>query len=89
MVCVGVCVLGVCVRVCVCVLVCVRVVVCGTLKTPVCAFNTSPCVRSKCPRVYRQHAHMFFFILGVGKCGQLRSDFVRLRICPSTVERLC
>ena len=25
---------------------------------PVCAFNTSPCVRSKCPRVYRQHAHM-------------------------------
>ena len=33
---------------------------CGTLKTSVCAFNTSPCVRSKCPRVYRQHAHMFF-----------------------------
>ena len=29
-------------------------------RPPVCAFNTSPCVRSKCPRVYRQHAHMFF-----------------------------
>ena len=27
-------------------------------RPPVCAFNTSPCVRSKCPRVYRQHAHM-------------------------------
>ena len=27
-------------------------------RPPVCAFNTSPCVRSKCPRVCRQHAHM-------------------------------
>ena len=27
-------------------------------RPSVCAFNTSPCVRSKCPRVYRQHAHM-------------------------------
>ena len=47
---------------CVCVLVCVGVCLlwCGTLKTSVCAFNTSPCVRSKCPRVYRQHAHMFY-----------------------------
>ena len=26
---------------------------------PVCAFNTSPCVRSKRPRVHRHHAHMF------------------------------
>ena len=33
---------------------------CGTLKTSVCAFNTSPCVRSKRSRVYRQHAHMFY-----------------------------
>ena len=32
---------------------------CGTLKTSVCAFNTSPCVRSKRSRVYRQHAHMY------------------------------
>ena len=29
-------------------------------RPSVCAFNTSPCVRSKCPRVYRQHAHMFY-----------------------------
>ena len=34
-------------------------------RHPVCAFNTSPCVRSKCPRVYRQHAHMFFFHVGM------------------------
>ena len=26
---------------------------------PVCGFKTSPCVRSKRPRVYRHHAHMF------------------------------
>ena len=31
---------------------------CGTLKTSVCAFNTSPCVHSTRHRVYRQHAHM-------------------------------
>ena len=36
---------------------CVVVVVC-TLKNPVCTFSTSPCVRSKRPRVYRHHAHM-------------------------------
>ena len=29
-------------------------------RPSVCAFNTSPCVRSKCPRVYRQHVHMFY-----------------------------
>ena len=29
-------------------------------RPSVCAFNTSPCVRSKCPLVCRQHAHMFF-----------------------------
>ena len=62
------CVRVVCVLVCAC--WCVRVVCaccvccvvfvcsCGTLKTSVCAFNTSPCVRSKRSRVYRQHAHM-------------------------------
>ena len=27
-------------------------------RPSVCAFNTSPCVRSKRHRVYRQHAHM-------------------------------
>ena len=26
---------------------------------PVCGFRTSPCVRSKRPRVYQHHAHMF------------------------------
>ena len=54
----------VCVGVCWCVLCGVCVVWCllwcGMLKTSVCAFNTSPCVRSKCPRVYQQHAHMFY-----------------------------
>ena len=62
-VCVSVCVWCVCRCVCVCVCVscvCRCLLWCGTLKTSVCAFNTSPCVRSKCPRVYRQHAHMFF-----------------------------
>ena len=29
-------------------------------RPSVCAFNTSPCVRSKRPCVYRQHAHMFW-----------------------------
>ena len=48
----------VCVGVCRC--VCRCLLWCVTLKTSVCAFNTSPCVRSKRPRVYRQHAHMFF-----------------------------
>ena len=50
-----------CVALCACVVcvLCVCVGVCGTLKTSVCAFNTSPCVRSKRSRVYRQHAHMF------------------------------
>ena len=42
---------GVCVNVCVCVLVC------DTLRNSVCPLNTSPCVRSKRPRVYRHHAH--------------------------------
>ena len=28
------------------------------LPPPVCGFKTSPCVRSKRPRVYRHHAHM-------------------------------
>ena len=27
--------------------------------SPVCGFKTSPCVRSKRPRVYRHHAHIF------------------------------
>ena len=60
-VCVGVCGVWSCV---VCVVWCVWLCVvwcllwCGTLKTSVCAFNTSPCVRSKRSRVYRQHAHM-------------------------------
>ena len=27
-------------------------------RPSVCAFNTPACVRSKRPRVYRQHAHM-------------------------------
>ena len=63
--CVGVCCVCVCVCVGVCVAVCVSVcvsvfVVVWHAETSVCAFNTSPCVRSKCPRVYRQHAHMFF-----------------------------
>ena len=35
-------------------------VVCDTLKTPVCPLNTSPCVRSKRPRVYWHHAHTCF-----------------------------
>ena len=70
-----VCVFVVCVLVCACVCwcLCVWCVVlsgvwlcvvwcllwCGTLKTSVCAFNPSPCVRSKRSRVYRQHAHMY------------------------------
>ena len=29
-------------------------------RPSVCAFNTPACVRTKRPRVYRQHAHMFF-----------------------------
>ena len=41
-----------------CVVCCV--VCCVTLKNPVCAFKTLACVRSKRPRVYRQHAHMFY-----------------------------
>ena len=42
-----------------CVVLCCVVcgVVCDTLKNPVCPLNTSPCVRSKRPRVYRHHAH--------------------------------
>ena len=31
-------------------------------RPSVCAFNTSACVRSKRPSVYRQHAHMFFHV---------------------------
>ena len=34
--------------------------VCGFKNASVCAFKTSPCVRSKCPRVYGHHAHMCF-----------------------------
>ena len=34
------------------------VVWCVTLKNHVCAFKTLACVRSKRPRVYRQHAHI-------------------------------
>ena len=30
----------------------------GRERPSVCAFNTPACVRSKRPRVYRQHAHM-------------------------------
>ena len=48
-----------CVVLC-CVVVCVRCgvwcVVCDTLKNSVCPLNTSPCVRSKRPRVYWHHA---------------------------------
>ena len=63
--CVCLCV-SLCVSVCVSVLVCVvcglvwcGVVWCGVVWCLVwCAFNTSPCVRSKRSRVYRQHAHM-------------------------------
>ena len=40
-----------------CVLMCV--LVCDTLRNSVCPLNTSPCVRSKRPGVYRHHAHMF------------------------------
>ena len=43
---------------CVVVLWCVCGVVCGTVKKTVCPLETCPCVRSKRPRVYRQHAHM-------------------------------
>ena len=38
-----------------CVLMCV--LVCDTLRNSVCPLNTSPCVLSKRPRVYRHHAH--------------------------------
>ena len=38
-----------------CVVLCV--LVCDTLRNSVCPLNTSPCVRSKRPRVYRHHAH--------------------------------
>ena len=37
---------------------CVRACVVYTLKKPMCPLNTSPCVRSKRPRVCRHHAHM-------------------------------
>ena len=47
-VCVCVCV-GVCVVWCVWLCVVWCLLWCGTLKTSVCAFNVSPCVRSKCP----------------------------------------
>ena len=61
--CVGVLVCGVLVCGCWCVGVGVWVLVwcllwCGTLKTPLCGFKPSPCVRSKRSRVSRQHAHM-------------------------------
>ena len=57
------CVVGVvwwwCVVVClVCVVVLLCVVVCHAEKTPVCAFKTPACVRSKRLRVYRHHAHI-------------------------------
>ena len=42
----------------VCVNVCV--LVCDTLRNSVCPLNTSPCVRSKRPRVSRHHAHTCF-----------------------------
>ena len=48
--------LCVCPFVCVCVCVCVCVVV-STQNTPVCPLNTSRCVRSKRPHVFRHHAH--------------------------------
>ena len=37
-----------------------QILVSRTLLSPVCRFNTSPCVRSKRPRVYRQHAYTCF-----------------------------
>ena len=48
---------------------------CGTLKTSVCAFNTSPCVRSKRSHVYRQHAHMFKNVWAC--CRYTRGHFER------------
>ena len=66
--CRGLCVRDVLCACCVCVGVCVLVCVCGGVcvvvvwhaENPVCALKTSPCVRSKRSRVYRQHAHMFY-----------------------------
>ena len=52
---------------CVCGVVCVvwhrenpRV---STQYVPVCPLKTSPCARSKRPRVYRHHTHMFLYVL--------------------------
>ena len=69
MCCVVLCCVNVCVVLCcvvcvvcvVCVNVCVNVcvLVCDTLRNSVCPLNTSTCVRSERPRVYRHHAHMF------------------------------
>ena len=60
---------------CVVVMCCVVVlcVVCDTMKNPVCPLNTSPCVRSKRPRVYRHNTHTCFNMCarGAGKNGDV------------------
>ena len=42
------------IQICTCICICI-----SSDDLPVCGFKTSPCARSKSPRVYRHHAHMF------------------------------
>ena len=60
---------------CVCGVVCGVVCVVWHRENPVCPLKTSPCVRSKRPRVCRHHEHMCF-----NMAGQRQPNTTRLQV---------
>ena len=79
------------VSVCCCVLVCVVCAVwcvaCDTMKNSVCPLNTSPCVRSKRPRVYRHHAHTCFNMCARG--ARTHGDALNLHAVKFFIGKTC